>query len=58
MKKTIITSFIAGILLTAFLYHAYTVYTLRNVIAVHEQAISQIVTFINNSIKANDGGSK
>lgn len=58
MKKTIIISFIAGILLTLFSYHAYTVYKFKKTLIAHETSINQIVSFINSSLQTNVGGSK
>lgn len=49
MKTTIITSVIAGVLLTIFSYHAYTVYSMKKAVITQGQAIAQIVDFINKN---------
>jgi Tfp pilus assembly protein PilE len=56
--KTIITSFIAGILLTIFVLHAYTVYQLRAQVRQHQAVIEQVVGFINQSIQAQQAQQK
>lgn len=54
MKKNIAIAFVAGILLTIFSYHAYTVYQLR-AIAIQSvqdhQLLTQVVQFINSNTK-------
>lgn len=49
MKKIITISFIAGILLTVFCYHAYIVYSLKSSVAQHEIVLQQIVNLINSN---------
>lgn len=55
-KKHIIVSFLAGILLAVFAYHAYNVYLMRsvlnaqgNAIAGHEATLRQVVEFLNKA---------
>lgn len=49
MNKQIITAFILGGIITAFCFHAYTVYQIRTIIAQHDTAIGEIVNFINKA---------
>jgi len=64
-KKHIITAFVAGILLTIFAYHAYTVYTFRSAInaqarLIQEQgvALSQVIEFLNKATAQTPQGGK
>lgn len=54
MKKTIITSFIAGILITLFLVHAYNFYSVAKRVVGHEETLRSIVDFLNKSIEASN----
>lgn len=49
MKKTIIISVLAGVLLTIFSLHAYNVYTLKKQVNIQGQTLLQIVDFINKN---------
>ena len=52
MKKTIIISVIAGILLTIFAFHAYNFYQIRKATIQNTQAIAQVVSFINSQLQS------
>ena len=60
MKTKLIIAFVLGIIAAAFAYHAHIVYTLRAqveaqgaTLSQQGTTISQIVTFLNDSIKNN-----
>lgn len=54
MKKIVITSFIAGILITLFLVHAYNFYSMAKRVSGHEETLRSIVDFLNKSIEASN----
>lgn len=47
--KNITLAFIAGIILTVFTLHAYTVYQFRKTLAAHEGALVQIINVLNQA---------
>lgn len=52
MKKGIIaTAFITGVLLTVFVYQAFTIFQLRNQIANDHTTLVQVVDFLNQNIQ-------
>ena len=56
--QIILSAFFAGVILTVFCYQAYTIYTLRSVVADDHTAITQVVGFINSQIQAANPGGK
>ncbi len=53
MRTAVITfSFIAGVVLTVFIYQAVTIYQLRSVVAEDHVTITNVVNFLNEQIQA------
>ena len=52
MKKTIVASaFVLGIILTVFVYQAFTIFQLRAQIATDHVTLTQVVDFLNQNIQ-------
>lgn len=56
-NRQFIVAFVSGLLMAIFLFHAYTVYTIRAVTIQNQATLAQVVGFINQAT-AQAGGAQ